>query len=329
MLLAGDIGGTKSRLALFSAEAGPRAPLAEATLPSANFAGLAPLLAAFLSQAALPAERACLAVAGPVQAGRAAITNLGWHEDAGALQRALGLARVDLLNDLQAIACAVPLLSAAEVETLNAGQPAAGGAIAVIAPGTGLGEAFLTWDETRYRAHPSEGGHATFAPASELQLELAGYLLRRFGHVSFERVCSGLGLPNIYAFLKDSGKASEPADLARRVAACADPTPAIIQAALQGEGAPALARMTLELFVETLASEAGNLALKVLATGGVYLAGGIPPRILPALRDGRFMAAFTRKGRFAGLLAQMPVYVVLEERAALWGAAAYGLKLAA
>ncbi|MBC7260806.1 MAG: glucokinase, partial [Chloroflexi bacterium] len=191
MLLAGDIGATKSNLALFSPESGPRVPLSEAAFPSARYPHLEAIVREFLSQVDVPVEHACFGVAGPVVGGRSEITNLSWIIDEKGLQKALNLSSVQLLNDLEAIAWAIPLLEPKDLHTLNAGQPITGGAIAVIAPGTGLGEAFLTWDGTRYRPHATEGGHADFAPTDERQIGLLRYLIERFGHVSCERVCSG------------------------------------------------------------------------------------------------------------------------------------------
>ncbi len=310
MLLAGDIGATKAILALFSPETGPRVPLSEATFPSSRYPNLETIVHEFLS---------------PVVGGRSEITNLSWIIDAGELQRTLNLPSVQLLNDLEAIALAIPLLEPQDLHTLNAGQLVSGGAIAVIAPGTGLGEAFLTWDGSRYRPHATEGGHADFAPTDERQIGLLRYLLQRFGHVSYERVCSGLGLPNIYAYLKDSGYVPEPAWLAEKLAAAEDPTPIIVNTALSGEEGADLCIATLDMFVSILGAEAGNLALKTLATAGVYLGGGIPPRILSALEDGRFMKAFCAKGRHASLMARMPVHVILNPKVALMGAACCGL----
>ena len=322
MILAGDVGGTKTRLAVLT---GPRQPLAEMTLASADFASLEELVREFLTRVGLTVTRASLGVAGPVVDDRVAVTNLPWVVDAADLRRALGLESVHLLNDLVAIAHAVPFLTPTDVRTLNRGRALDGGTIAVIAPGTGLGEAFLTWDGTRYRAYPSEGGHTDFGPATPLQAELLRYLQTRWDHVSYERVCSGLGLPNIYAFLRQAGYADEPEWLRETLAAAPDPTPVIVGAALDEARPCPIATATLDLFVSVLGAEAGNLALKVLATGGVYLGGGIPPRILPALESGTFMAAFRHKGRFSDLVGRMPVQVILNPRAALLGAAYYGL----
>lgn len=327
MLLAGDIGGTKTSLAIFSPEAGPRAPLVEATFPSADYSTLEEVVRKFLARVDLEVRRASFGVAGPVVGGRAEVTNLPWVIEEGQLQEALRLSSVRLLNDLEAIAHAVPVLSPADLHTLNEGDPAPGGAIAVIAPGTGLGEAFLTWDGSCYRPQASEGGHADFAPTTPLQVELLRYLQDRLEHVSYERVCSGQGISNIYAFLKDSGRAAEPAWLAERLATSDDPAPVIVNAALNGEESCEICVAALDIFVSILGAEAGNLALRVMATGGVYLGGGIPPHILLALKQGRFMEAFQRKGRMSYLLAQVPVRVILNPKVALLGAACHGLEL--
>jgi glucokinase len=325
MLLAGDIGGTKTALGIFSPDAGPRAPLAEASFPSAHYSDLESLVREFLHQVNLPVDRASFGVAGPVTNGRARVTNLPWVIDESTLRQTLHLSSVRLINDLDAIAHAVPLLRSEDLVTLHAGEPISGGAMAVIAPGTGLGEAFLTWDGSRYRAHPSEGGHTDFAPTSEREVGLLRYLQKTFAHVSYERVCSGIGLPNIYAYLKDSGLGEEPGWLTAQLAAAADPVPVIVNAAL-GDPPCDLCVATLAMFVSILGAEAGNLALKVLATGGVYVGGGIPPRILPTLTGGRILESFRNKGRHADLLARVPVHVILTPRTALLGAAVHGLE---
>ncbi|HEV8455503.1 MAG TPA: glucokinase [Gemmatimonadales bacterium] len=328
LLLAGDIGGTKTALAVYSAERGPRAPLLEAEFPSAKYASLGVMVREVLAGADLPIEQACFAVAGPVIAGRSKFSNLPWLLAEDELAAELQLRSVHLLNDLEAIALAMSVVRPGDLHPLNVGEPLAGGALAVIAPGTGLGEAFLTWDGTRYRAFPSEGGHADFAPTTELQAGLLVHLLRRFDHVSVERVCSGPGLVNIYQYLRESGYAPESAELARGLAAGEDGPRLIGEAALRRPDPDPLSRAAIELFVSILGAEAGNLALKVLGTGGVYLAGGIPKRILPALGEGRFMRAFVAKGRLGEVLARVPVHVVTL-RAALLGAALRGLELAA
>jgi glucokinase len=327
MLLIGDIGGTKTSLAILESVEETRTPRAEATYPSAQYSGLEEVVLGFLSGAGCPVDRACFGVAGPVVEGSATITNLPWVLSESGLERSLDILSVRLLNDLTAIACAVPFLAPEELHTLNPGAPAHHGALAVIAPGTGLGEAFLTWDGSRYRPHASEGGHASFAPVSLIQVELLHYLFGCFVHVSSERVCSGSGIPNIYAYLRDSGQVEEPAWLAEQIAAAPDPTPVIVRAALDESNPNELSAATLRTFVSILGAEAGNLALKVLATGGVYLGGGIPPRLVTQLDDPEFLEAFRGKGRMADLLDRVPVHVILNPKAALLGAAYAGFGL--
>lgn len=321
LILAGDIGATKTRLAVFDAAAGGLAPLAAATFTSRDFPSLEALVRQFLAGVALRPGRAGFGVAGPVVAGRSRLTNLPWVVDARQLARDLGLASVRLANDLEAIASAVPTLTAGELHTLNRGRAVPGGAMAVVAPGTGLGEAYLVWDGTGYHAFPSEGGHTDFAPADVRQSGLLEHLRERWAHVSYERVCSGSGIPNIYDYLKDSGQAAEPGWLAAALEAAHDPVPVIVRAALDGERPNALCRAVLEMFVAILGAAAGNAALQLMATGGVYLGGGIPPRILPALGAGPFMDAFRRKGRMAGLMGDIPVHVILDPHVALRGVA--------
>jgi glucokinase len=301
-------------------------PLAEATFASADYASLQALAAKFLAQTDLTPTRASFGVAGPVVDGRAEVTNLSWIVEEARLAHALGFSHVRLLNDLDAIAHAVPILDQGDLHTLHRGEPVRHGPVAIIAPGTGLGEAFLTWDGSRHTAHASEGGHADFAPRNPTEIELLRHLMNRFEHVSYERVCSGSGLPNIYQYLRDSGQAEEPAWLRDQLATADDPTPLIANAALDERAPCQLCVATLDTFVSILGAEAGNLALKVVATGGVYLGGGIPPRILPILEKGHFMEAFRAKGRLSDLMARIPVHVILNPKAALLGAAQHGLE---
>ncbi len=324
MLLAGDIGGTKTHLAMFSLAEGPRRPVVETVFSSAHYAGLADMVREFTTQTQLPIEYACFDVAGPVTGGRAQLTNLPWSVDAPALTSELKLKRVWLLNDLQATAYSVPQLTPSDLETINKGESTEYGAIGVIAPGTGLGEAFLVWTGSTYMAYASEGGHTDFGPHNDSQMELARFLLDRFGHAGYERICSGIGIPNIYDFYRERGGGVESPQLAQRLTMASDRTPLIVQAALDANPDP-LCVATMEMFVSVLGAEAGNLALKVLATGGIYLGGGIPPRILPLLRTGCFMEAFTNKGRFSEMISKIPVHVILTQ-AALIGAARYGLE---
>ena len=232
MLLAGDVGATKTTLAMISPEAGPRKPLMAATFVSARYARLEALVRDFLHQSNVRVHHACFGVAAPVIQSRAKFTNLPWVVDEPHLASALNLSSVRLLNDAAAIAHAVPILGASDLHTLSPGEPEPGGARAIIAPGTGLGEAFLTWDGIGYRAYASEGGHADFAPTNEIELALLRHLLKRYEHVSYERVSSGIGFPNIYEFLKESNCAEEPEWLAKQLAAADDPTPVIVNAAL-------------------------------------------------------------------------------------------------
>lgn len=327
MLLAGDIGGTKTRLAIIDPQVGPRAPVAEATFVSRDYDSLEAVIRAFLVEVHAKIESASFGVAGPVVEGRAVATNLPWVIAEAQLKAQLDLSGVHLINDLQAIASAVPWLQPEDLFTLNAGQAVPGAAIAVIAPGTGLGEAFLTYACGRYHAYPSEGGHTDFAPATRDEITLAAYLFDKLGHhVSYERVCSGIGIPNIYSYVRDTGFAAEPAWLAEELKAAKDRTPIIVNNALDPERSTLICRETLARFVSILGSEAGNLAMKVLATGGVYLGGGIPPRIIPALQHPRFMAAFCNKGRMEPWLAKVPIYVITNPVVALLGAAYYGLE---
>ncbi len=327
MLLAGDLGATKTSLAIYLPEAGPRHALKEATFSSDRYPNLESLVREFLQQVGVPVKTACFGVAGPVVAGRASITNLGWVMEEQQLAEALHLSAVRLLNDLQAIGYGIPSLGTDDLYVLNEGQAVQGGAKAIVAPGTGLGEAFLTWEGRRYESHPTEGGHTDFAPTDQLQAGLLQYLLERYDHVSYERVCSGMGLPNIYTYLRDSGYANEPAWMSEELAKAEDATPVIVNAALSQERTCELCQATLDTFISILGAEAGNLALKVLATGGVYLGGGIPPRILSALDGGTFTQAFKAKGRFREFMSQLPVYVILNAKVALLGAARVGLEL--
>ncbi|HZE70523.1 MAG TPA: glucokinase [Pyrinomonadaceae bacterium] len=325
MLLAGDIGGTKTDLAIFSVERGPHSPITQTQVHSADYPSLQVLVKEFLEKAKTPVERACFDVAGPVIDGRVKITNLPWVIDEASLARDLNFKFVHLMNDLEAVARAVPILRASDVITLNVGQPVPKGAIAVVAPGTGLGESFLTWDGSKYVSHSSEGGHADFAPTNERQIGLLKYMLKRFDHVSVERVCSGIGIPSIYEYLRDVEQIPEKPEIAQAIASATDHTAAITNSAFDEYNPSDLCKATVDTFVSILASEAANMTLKVMATGGVYLAGGIPLHMAHPAEKSRFMETFKRKGRFSQLMDHIPVHVILN-RAALLGSAAYGLE---
>ncbi len=325
MLIAGDIGGTKTDLGIYSHESGPHAPLAEGQVHSADYPSLQIIVSEFLGKVKMPIEVASFDVAGPVINGHAKVTNLPWVIDEASLASELRLSAVHLMNDLEAVARAVPVLRASDVVTLNEGNTVAHGPIAIIAPGTGLGESFLTWDGSQYAAHSSEGGHSDFAPTDERQIRLLRFMLRRWGHVGVERVCSGIGIPNVYEFLRDEEKIPERRETEELIASSKDRTKAIVELALDPSNPSELCKATVDVVVSILASEAGNLALKVLATGGIYLAGGVALHLLATLREPRFMEVFTRKGRFEDLMKRIPVHVITT-RAALVGAAAYGLE---
>jgi len=325
MLIAGDIGGTKTDLAIYSIESGPHAPLAQAQFHSADYHSLQAMVSEFLAQVKVPVAYASFDVAGPVIDGHVKTTNLPWVMDEISLAKDLHLKSVHLMNDLEAVARAVPVLRAIDLVTLNEGQPVSQGTIAVIAPGTGLGESFLTWDGSQYQAHGSEGGHSDFAPTDERQIHLLEYLLQRFDHVAVERVCSGIGVPNIYEYLRDTEHIPERPEVAQLIASAKDYTKAIVEAASDPNNPSELCRATIKMLVSILASEAGNLALKVLATGGVYLAGGVALHVLGTLKEPQFMQAFAKKGRFKDLMGRIPVHVITA-RAALVGAASFGLE---
>lgn len=324
MLIAGDIGGTKTDLGVYSREFGPHAPLAQVENHSADYASLQAMVAEFLSKTTLPVDAASFDVAGPVIHGHVKTTHLPWVLDENTLKAELSLKTVHLMNDLEAVARAVPVLRPTDLLTVNQGDPTAKGPIAIIAPETGLGESFLPWDGSQYLAHSSEGGHSDFAPTDKRQIQLLEYLLERFDHVSVERVCSGIGVPNIYEYLRDVEKIPEAPEVAQLIASAVDRAKAIINAGTDPRYPSKLCRATVELLVSILGGEAGNLALKVLATGGVYLAGGVALHTLNVLRQTQFMEAFTRKGRFEDLMQRIPIHVITAQ-AALVGAAAYGL----
>lgn len=326
-LIAGDIGGTKTTLALYHSEKGVEEPLCKATYASISYGSLEDIIREFIRDFDIrEIGYAVFGVAGPVIEERVDVTNLPWVIDKPRITSAIGFKDMHLLNDLEAMAYSVSHLGEEDLFPLNEGTPSAEGPRAIIAPGTGLGEAYLTWDGSRYVAHPSEGGHTEFGPAGEIEIELLRYLFERYGHVSYELVCSGMGIPNIYSFLKDRGYYDEPAWFSERLAGADDRTAVIIGTAMDKDASCAIAKATLGMFVSVLGAETGNLALKILATGGVYIGGGIPPRILPVLREGPFIQSFLRKGRLSRVLHTMPVSVILNPKAGLMGAAVSGFE---
>lgn len=318
MILAGDIGGTHTRLAFFPKERSRLISVTEETFPSRVHNGLAEIAQRFLSAHKLSPTIACFGIAGPVKNGRVETTNLPWIVDARLLSSELDIPTVLVINDLEASAYGVTVLKPTEWEVLNTGAPNAVGNAAVIAAGTGLGEAGLYWNGQSYRPFATEGGHTDFAPRSPLELELLRFLLAKFDRVSYERVLSGPGLVNIYQFLRETGRGDEPAWLAEELR-IHDPAAVITQAALAERSA--LCEQALDLFVSIYGAEAGNLTLKMMATGGIFIGGGIAPKILPKLMTPTFMQAFLTKGRMRPVLEATPVRVILHSQTALLGAA--------
>jgi len=322
-ILVGDIGGTNTRLAIVEMVKGHFNFLAEKTFPSREEPSLESALRKFLSNPLHPITQACLGVAGPVREGRCEATNLPWVIDSQEIARQLNLPRVGLINDWEAGAYGIAALETKDFEILSQGTHDAQGNRAVISAGTGLGQVGLFWDGREYRPFASEGGHADFAPRNHLEMDLLDYLLKRHARVSAERVISGQGLFNIYQFLKDKGDGEEPAWLVDQMRQ-KDPPAVITENALEGKSS--LCTQALDLFISLYGAEAGNLALKVMATGGVYLGGGIAPKIIARLRDPVFMNAFTAKGRMRPLLQAIPVRVILNPKLALLGAARYAMR---
>jgi len=326
-LLAGDVGGTHTRLAVFTSESGPRAALFQKGYSNSEYQSFEEVVKGFLVEADTQVDGGCIGVGGPVVSGRVSFTNLDWVIDAEDLRSAFAWSSFTLLNDMEALAYGVTVLESDQLHTLSAGKPVPGGPIAILALGTGLGEGYLTHDGQRYRAHGCEGGHTSFGPVGGPQIGLLHYMNGQgYDHVSYERVCSGsLGVPNMYEYLKQTGL-EEPDWLAERLEDADDPTPVIMEAALDERRGCELAGRTLGMLVEILGAEAGNLALKILATGGVYVGGGMSQHILPKLKNPAFLEAMRSKGRFRELVTSMPVHVILDPHAGLWGAAVRGLE---
>ncbi|MBU4260907.1 MAG: glucokinase [Proteobacteria bacterium] len=326
-LLAADIGGTKTNLAIFVADQGLSRPMHQVTLANLDYESFAQLLTAFLQKVKLQPDRACFGVAGPVLNNRVKLTNLPWEIVGSDIAEQFALDRVDIINDLVAVAGSLPHLTDNDLLVLQRGTRQDKGALGVVAPGTGLGIAFCIWDGSGYMACPSEGGHAAFSPANYEELELLGFLLNHGISPSFESLCSGSGLPNIYRFLIETGGFAESDWLRAELHGAVDPTPVIVQAALgPGERCP-ICFEAMRLFTGILAEACGNLAVTVFATGGIYIGGGIPLRILSLLQHEDFVKRFASKGKMSGLVADIPISVIINPKAALIGAAAYGLRI--
>ena len=317
MILAGDIGGTKTNLGLFETVEGGIALHAQQSYPSREHVGLEAIVNKFLEGREARVRAACFGVAGPIVEGQVVTPNLPWVVSAASLARTLGLNAVALINDLEATAHGIAALKADEFFTLNEGVPVTGNA-ALVAAGTGMGVAGLFWNGQRHVPSASEGGHIDFAPRNLMESELLKYMQSKHGRVSVERIVSGPGLFNVYDFLRHSGYATESAAVTARFAS-EDPSSVISRAALAGECRMCV--QALDLFVAVYGAFAGNIALVLKATGGVYIGGGIAPKILEKLKDGTFIGAFMGKGRMSSLVATIPVRVILNDKTALLGAA--------
>src|ERR1700722_1603114 len=319
MILAGDVGGTKVDLALYDFIGGKLKYTRDKVFKAKDYPGLEVIVKEFLGADKVTA--ACFGVPGPVRDGRLRLTNLPWTLDSRELSAGLDIQHVFLINDLEANGYGVAELADDQIYTLSEGDASQVGNRALIAAGTGLGEGYLIWNGHAHIPYPSEGGHTDYAPRNEDEIDLLRFLKEKYnGRVSFERVVAGMGLTNIYEFLRDVRGMEEPAWLGQRIGT-EDPNAVITELALAAKSE--ICEKALDMFVSAYGAEAGNLALKVLSVGGLYVGGGIAPRILEKLKDGTFMKAFTDKGRLSQLLVNMPVRVILESRTALMGAAAY------
>jgi glucokinase len=318
MILAGDIGGTHARLAFFDVLNGHYSLVSASVFPSREYAGLDQIVTKFVDASPVPPTLACFGIAGPVTNGRVETSNLPWVIESKRLANELNIKKALLINDLEATAWGIGALSPTDVVALNEVKGKPVGNQAVIAAGTGLGEAGMYWDGENHHVFASEGGHGDFAPQNDLEVELFRYLHARFGHVSYERILSGPGLVNVYHFLRDTNRGTEPKWLLEEMLH-SDPAAVISKAALSGS-CP-LSEHALDLFISVYGAEAGNLALKYKATGGVFLAGGIAPKLLPKLTSSLFLKAFLDKGRMQHLMESMPVSVITNDSLALLGAA--------
>lgn len=323
MILAGEIGATRTRLAAFECEGNKLQCAVGKTYQSQEHNSLSEILNSFVFGEGIPVHSACFGVAGPVRSGKSKISNLEWTIDSRELASQLKLTSVGLLNDLEAYAYGVDALESKDFITLSEGAEDAEGNRAVISARTGLGVAGLWWDGFRHHPFACEGGHADFAPKNEIEMELATYLRKKYEHVSCERVLSGPGIKNIYDFLRDSGRSEEPAWLHDQIAEAKDPPALISQLALENKAA--ICEQTLTLFVSVYGSETGNCALNFMAVGGVFIGGSIAAKIVPKMQESNFMDAFLNKGRMRPLLADMPVKIIVNDEAGIIGAARYTL----
>jgi glucokinase len=323
MILAGEIGATRTRLAAFETEGNKLQCAVEKTYPSQEHRGLADILNIFIHSEGIPVHSACFGVAGPVRAGRSKISNLEWTIDSREVAAQLKVSSVGLLNDLEAYAYGVDALESKDLVILSAGSEDAEGNRAVISARTGLGIAGLWWDGFRHHPFACEGGHADFAPKNQLEMDLAQYLKKKYEHVSCERILSGPGIRNIYDFLRDSNKAAEPAWLRDELAEAKDQPALISRLALESKAE--ICEQTMSIFVSVYGSETGNCALNFMATGGVFIGGSIAAKIVPLMKRPVFMESFLNKGRMRSLLSDMSVKIITNDDTGLMGAARYTL----
>jgi glucokinase len=323
MILSGEIGATRTRLAAFETEGNSLKRVVEKLYMSQEHSGLSGIITDFIRTEGIPVQSACFGVAGPVKRGRSKISNLPWTIDARELAKQLKLNTVGLINDLEAYAYGIDALDSKDFVTLNEGSGDEEGNRAVISARTGLGMAGLYWDGFRHHPFACEGGHADFAPRNGLGMELLTYLQKKYGRVSCERILSGPGIKNIYDFLRDANKVAEPQWLREQMAAATDAPALISQLALEGKAA--ICDQTLSLFVSIYGAETGNCALNFLSTGGIFLGGSIAAKIVPKMKDPIFMQSFLDKGRMEQLLKEMPVKIVLNDDSGIIGAARYTL----
>ncbi len=317
-ILAGDIGGTNVRLALFDSER-PRVPDTVQIYPSSRFSGLEQFIHEFLDTQKTAVDALCVGVAGPVRDGRSRLTNLPWTVDSAALAKAVGTPHAWVINDLEATAWGIEVLGEEDCVVLNAGNPGATGNRAVLAAGTGLGEAGLYWDGMRHHPFATEGGHASFAPGNQLDTQFLAWLWKQFGHASWERVVSGAGIVNLYRFLRETQSQDATAWEVEEIPTTGEDAGPIADAAVQGRSH--LCTQAMQMFARFYGAEAANLGLKLMARGGIYLAGGIAPKNLELLQSGEFLHAFLDKGRMRSLLEEMPVRIITYPHVGLSGAA--------
>ncbi len=318
IILAGDVGGTKANLAFYTLHNGKLELMVQKQFPSHDYANLHDLIAEFIEESRLQADHVCMAVAGPVVNGTCHATNLPWIIDAAILAQRLGFRQIELMNDLEANAHGIYELSEDDFVTINQGDKKIHGNVGVISAGTGLGEAGIIFEDRKMRPFASEGGHCDFAPSNQIQLELLQYLRKRLDHVSYERVLSGQGLQHIYEFLRDENKFPEPAWLAESLKTN-DPPAVISESGLENQ--TEICSEALNIFTDIYGAEAGNLALKLMATGGIYIGGGIAPKMIKKLSEARFLESFIDKGRLRSVLLSIQIKVIMNDKTALLGAA--------